>query len=72
MILSDYSGATRVVFIVGDPIAQVKSPYGVTEAMRAHGAEVIVVPAHVKPADLDQFENGDVVVVVLRCVLSAF
>jgi shikimate dehydrogenase len=55
VILSDYSGATRVVFIVGDPIAQVKSPYGVTEAMRARGAEVIVVPAHVKPADLDAF-----------------
>jgi shikimate dehydrogenase len=53
--LDDYSGATRVIFIVGDPIAQVKSPYGVTEAMRAHGAEVIVVPAHVKPADIDDF-----------------
>jgi shikimate dehydrogenase len=53
--LDDYSGATRVVFIVGDPIAQVKSPYGVTEAMRARGAEVIVVPAHVKPADLHAF-----------------
>ena len=55
MKLDDYSGATRVIFIVGDPIAQVKSPYGVTEAMRAHGAEVIVVPAHVKPADIDAF-----------------
>jgi hypothetical protein len=25
-MFSDYSGATRVIFIVGDPIAQVKSP----------------------------------------------
>jgi shikimate dehydrogenase len=55
MNLDDYSGATRVVFIVGDPIAQVKSPHGVTEAMRVRGAEVIVVPAHVKPADIDTF-----------------
>ncbi len=55
MKLDDYSGATRVIFIVGDPIAQVKSPHGVTESMRAHGAEVIVVPAHVKPADIDAF-----------------
>jgi shikimate dehydrogenase len=55
MNLDDYSGATRVVFIVGDPIAQVKSPHGVTEAMRVRGAEVIVVPAHVKPADIDAF-----------------
>ncbi len=51
----DYSGATRLVFIVGDPIAQVKSPHGVTEALRGRGADVIVVPAHVKPSDLDAF-----------------
>jgi shikimate dehydrogenase len=54
-MLDSYSGATRVIYIVGDPIAQVKSPHGVTEAMRARGADVIVVPAHVKPADLDAF-----------------
>ena len=54
-MFSDYSGATRVIFIVGDPIAQVKSPHGVTEALRARGADVIVVPAHVKAADLAVF-----------------
>ena len=32
--LSNYSGATRVIYVVGDPIAQVKSPYGVTELLR--------------------------------------
>jgi shikimate dehydrogenase len=51
----NYSGATRVIFIVGDPIAQVSSPYGVTEALVARGADVIVVPAHVKAADLPAF-----------------
>jgi shikimate dehydrogenase len=51
-MLESYSGATRVITIVGDPIAQVKSPAGVTRAMRARGADVIVVPAHVAPADL--------------------
>jgi shikimate dehydrogenase len=50
-----YSGATRLIFIAGDPIAQVKSPAGVTEALRARGADSIVVPAHVKPEDLAQF-----------------
>lgn len=54
-MLENYSGATRVVFIVGDPIAQVKSPYGVTEALAALGADTIVVPAHVRPADLAEF-----------------
>jgi shikimate dehydrogenase len=54
-MLTHYSGATRVIFIAGDPIAQVKSPAGVTEALRACGADSIVVPAHVKPDDLPAF-----------------
>jgi shikimate dehydrogenase len=54
-MLDSYSGATRVVFIVGDPIAQVKSPAGVTAALRARGRDAIVVPAHVKPVDLRDF-----------------
>ena len=54
-MFDNYSGATRVIFIVGDPIAQVKSPHGVTEALRARGADAIVVPAHVRPADLADF-----------------
>jgi shikimate dehydrogenase len=52
------SGATRVYFIVGDPIAQVKSPSGVTAAMRAKGSDSIVIPAHVAHADLDAFFAG--------------
>jgi shikimate dehydrogenase len=55
MFDTNYSGATRVIYIVGDPIAQVKSPFGVTEALRARGADAIVVPAHVKPEDLSDF-----------------
>ncbi|NDY91249.1 shikimate dehydrogenase family protein [Ideonella livida] len=51
-MLDSYSGATRVIFIVGDPIAQVKSPAGVTRLLRERGADAIVVPAHVHPADL--------------------
>jgi shikimate dehydrogenase len=54
-MFTDYSGATRVIFIAGDPIAQVKSPFGVTEALRARGADAIVVPAHVRPEDLRDF-----------------
>lgn len=55
MNLDGYSGATRVVFIVGDPIAQVKSPAGVTALMRERGADAICVPAHVRPQDLPDF-----------------
>ena len=46
------SGASRVHFIVGDPIAQVKSPSGVTQAYHERGHNAFVMPAHVAPADL--------------------
>lgn len=49
------SGATRVYFIVGDPIAQVRSPADVTAALRAAGRDAVVVPAHVQAVDLPAF-----------------
>ncbi|MFT3720457.1 shikimate dehydrogenase family protein [Pseudorhodoferax sp.] len=52
------SGATRVHFIVGDPIAQVKSPLGVTQAFHARGLDAMVMPAHVAPADLAAWTHG--------------
>ena len=52
------SGATRVHFIVGDPIAQVKSPDGVTAAFHAAGLDAYVMPAHVAPADLAAWLAG--------------
>lgn len=55
MIDPGYSGATRVVFVVGDPIGQVKSPAAVTAALRRRGVDAICVPAHVRPADLTDF-----------------
>lgn len=54
-MLDTYSGATRVIFIVGDPIAQVKSPASMTRTLRAQGRDVVVVPAHVAPADLTEW-----------------
>jgi len=52
------SGASRVHFIVGDPIAQVKSPAGVTQAFHAAGHNAFVMPAHVAPADLANWVRG--------------
>lgn len=54
-MLDSYSGATRVIFIVGDPIAQVKSPASVTRALRDRGEDAVVVAAHVAPADLAEW-----------------
>lgn len=52
------SGETRVIAIVGDPIAQVKSPAGVTRALLENGRNALVIPIHVKPGDLEQFVRG--------------
>ncbi len=57
MMLS-LNGATRVHFIVGDPIAQVKSPAGVTQWFAEQGHNAVCVPAHVAPADLASWVAG--------------
>ncbi|MGY8677131.1 shikimate dehydrogenase [Bradyrhizobium sp. UFLA05-153] len=49
------SGATRLYVIVGDPIAQVRSPAGLTAAFAARGHDGILVPVQVAPADLSDF-----------------
>ncbi|MFQ8431105.1 shikimate dehydrogenase family protein [Amaricoccus sp. W119] len=48
-------GATRIYPIIGDPIAQVKSPAGMTAAFVAAGRNAAVIPIHVPPADVDDF-----------------
>ena len=49
------TGATRLFVIVGDPIAQVRSPAGVTAAFAARGHDGILVPVQVSTADLPDF-----------------
>jgi shikimate dehydrogenase len=57
-MLDNFSGATRVHIIVGDPIAQVKSPFGVTQAFELHGKDAVCIPAHVPPQDLQPWFEG--------------
>lgn len=52
------SGETRVIAIIGDPIAQVKSPAGVTRALNARGRSAVCVPIHVAAADVEGFIRG--------------
>lgn len=52
------SGATRLYYIVGDPIAQVKSPAGVSQTLQDLGVNALVVPAHVSPSDLPAWFAG--------------
>src|SRR5215472_4692781 len=41
------NGETRLHLCVGDPIAQVKSPEGLTGEFAARGVNAVCVPAHV-------------------------
>ena len=73
------SGATRVYYIVGDPIAQVKSPSGVSAAFHARGHNAYVMPAHVAPPDLAPWlagvslaQNVDGVIVTIPHKFAAF
>jgi shikimate dehydrogenase len=52
MISLNLTGATRLNIIVGDPIAQVKSPPGVTQAFVDRGYDGILVPVQVSSANL--------------------
>ena len=45
-------GETRLVAIVGVPVAQVKSPAHLSSALAARGVNTIVVPMHVAPPNL--------------------
>lgn len=54
-MLERFSGATRLYPIVGDPIAQVMAPNGVTRAFEENARDAICVPFHVLSADLPDF-----------------
>ena len=44
------NGATRLIGIIGDPIAQVKSPATLTRIMQEQGHNAVCVPLHVSGA----------------------
>jgi shikimate dehydrogenase len=54
-MLDGLNGATRIHVTIGDPIAQVKSPAGITTGFTARGADAIMIPLQVKPADVEAF-----------------
>src|ERR1700755_3466629 len=54
-MLRSLSGATRIHVTIGDPIAQVKSPAGITAGFEKRGHDAIMIPLQVKPADIQDF-----------------
>lgn len=78
-MLEALSGATRLFIIIGDPIAQVQSPGGITREFAARGHNAVLVPAQVPVAALDDFVRGvslagnlDGIVVTVPHKFSAF
>jgi len=51
-------GTTRLLGIVGDPIAQVRAPAMLSGLLRHNGVDALCVPFHVRPADFLTLLNG--------------
>jgi shikimate dehydrogenase len=51
-------GATRLMAIAGDPVAQVRSPIVWSALFRNNGINATCVPLHVRSADLERFFAG--------------
>ncbi len=51
-------GATRLLGIVGDPIAQVRAPEVWSAVFRANGVNAVCIPFHVSAAELEGFFAG--------------
>lgn len=78
-MLENYSGSTRIVPIVGHPIAQVQAPVRVTTAFEKRGVDAICVPIHVRPENLKSFmdaarhfENADGLMFTVPHKLAAY
>jgi shikimate dehydrogenase len=52
------SGRTRLFGIVGDPVAQVRSPELMTAALHARGTDAILVPIHIPAEAFDATVSG--------------
>lgn len=78
-MLASLSGATRLYVIVGDPIAQVSSPGGMTKGFAAHGHDGVLVPVQISAAGLpaffaaaDKIQNLHGIVVTIPHKFAAF
>ena len=56
--MTSLNGETKLFIIIGDPIAQVKSPALLTANMHQRGINAVVVPGHVLAADIEVFMAG--------------
>ncbi|UXN06437.1 shikimate dehydrogenase family protein [Bartonella sp. HY761] len=56
--MTKLDGSTRLYFVVGDPIAQVQAPVGVTATLQDLGLNAVCVPTNVASQDIATFFNS--------------
>jgi len=56
--VTDPTGRTRLLGVVGDPVAQVRAPELWGTVFRELGVDAVCVPFHVRPTDLEAFLDG--------------
>ncbi|WP_433250751.1 shikimate dehydrogenase family protein [Actinomadura nitritigenes] len=52
------TGTTRLLAVLGDPVAQVRAPALVNPLLERLGRDAVLVPVHVRPADLAPVVGG--------------
>jgi shikimate dehydrogenase len=69
--MCEMNGETRLHFCVGNPIAQVKSPEGLSAAFARRGVNAVCIPAQVKSEDLAGFfAAAKLIVNVDGCIVT--
>jgi shikimate dehydrogenase len=64
------NGSTRLYAIIGDPIAQVKSPQVLNPRFAAAGLNALLVPVHVQPERFDETVRGLLAIANLDGVIA--
>jgi shikimate dehydrogenase len=54
----EISGETRLIAVLGDPVAQVRAPGLVNPLLAELGVNTVVIPVHAAPAELDDVVRG--------------
>jgi shikimate dehydrogenase len=56
--LRTIAGNTQLIFVVADPVSQLRAPQALNEAWMERDLDLVTVPAHVRAADLEAFLTG--------------
>lgn len=54
----DIAGTTRLYVVIGDPVEQVRAPASLNSLFERLGVDAVLVPVHVRPADLAEVMAG--------------